>query len=91
MFGKGALARKMRRRYPDLESVDPVKRAASAVDYLADFVVDFGPRFRSTAAPKADDSARESDYVPAATAIRPTLQFRDDSFGPTSLLLSDEK
>ncbi|KAG8920075.1 hypothetical protein FRC01_000940 [Tulasnella sp. 417] len=42
IFGGPALRRKVKRRYPDLDSSDPVQRSFATSDFLHDFVLDLG-------------------------------------------------
>ncbi|KAG9046512.1 hypothetical protein FS837_004262 [Tulasnella sp. UAMH 9824] len=42
IFGGPALRRKMKRRYPDLDSTDSVQRSFATSDFLHDFVLDLG-------------------------------------------------
>ncbi|KAG8946364.1 hypothetical protein FRC04_011910 [Tulasnella sp. 424] len=42
LFGGPALRRKVKRRYPDLDSTDSVQRAFATSDFLHDFVLDLG-------------------------------------------------
>ncbi|KAG8967007.1 ATP-dependent rRNA helicase spb4 [Tulasnella sp. 425] len=42
LFGGPALRRKVKRRYPDIDSTDSVQRSFATADFLHDFVIDLG-------------------------------------------------
>lgn len=62
MFGGPALRRKMKRRYPDLNSTDSVQRSFATSDFLHDFVLDLG-----AAIPKPNMFAPQSQDLDQAS------------------------
>lgn len=68
IFGAKTMRRKVKRRYPDLESKDPAQRSISTSDFLHDFVLDFGPGVSQPSMfaynPEASESAENHMYGP---------------------------
>ncbi|KIO26432.1 hypothetical protein M407DRAFT_235088 [Tulasnella calospora MUT 4182] len=79
MFGGPALRRKMKRRYPDLNSTDSVQRSFATSDFLHDFVLDLG-----AAIPKPNMFAPQSQDLDQA--------YQDPRFhDPGARLYSEER
>lgn len=90
IFGKGAMRRKLRRKYPDLGSYDTRDRAISTSEFLHDFVIDVGfvERFHPSSHSIPQEAYNSDTYQHSRREIA-DRELTERDYGPVSLISAD--